>query len=192
MQGASFNPLEIWIEQKGWGRGNSLAAWLIELGHWFPPAFGLRLKHQLFLSLQPRGFQTETYTSSSPGSPSCQQQISGLLSVQNHTVNPHNKSQSLSCAPVRYRKESYSLSHLCLTLCNPMDCSLPGSSVHGILQVKVLEWVAISFSKGSSWPRAWIWYPALQADGLPFEPHYFWCICVYVCMYLIFWFSREL
>ena len=39
----------------------------------------------------------------------------------------------------------------CPTLCNPMDCSLPGSSVHGILQASILEWVAISFSKGSSW-----------------------------------------
>ena len=38
----------------------------------------------------------------------------------------------------------------CPTLCNPMDCSLPGSSVHGILQARILEWVAISFSRGSS------------------------------------------
>ena len=38
--------------------------------------------------------------------------------------------------------------------CNPMDCS-PGFSVHGILQARVLEWVAISFSRGSSWPRDW-------------------------------------
>ena len=38
----------------------------------------------------------------------------------------------------------------CPTLCNPMDCSLPGSSVHGIFQARVLEWVAISFSRGSS------------------------------------------
>ena len=41
----------------------------------------------------------------------------------------------------------------CLTLCYPMDCSLPGSSVHGISQARVLEWVAISFSKGSFQPR---------------------------------------
>ena len=41
----------------------------------------------------------------------------------------------------------------CLTLCNPMDCSLPGSSVHGMLQARTLEWVAISSSKGSSQPR---------------------------------------
>ena len=41
----------------------------------------------------------------------------------------------------------------CLTLCDPMDYSLPGSSVHGILQARILEWVAISFSRGSSQPR---------------------------------------
>ena len=37
--------------------------------------------------------------------------------------------------------------------CDHMDCSLPGSSVHGILQARILEWVAISFSRGASWPR---------------------------------------
>ena len=41
----------------------------------------------------------------------------------------------------------------CPTLCNPMDCSLPHSSVNGIFQTRVLEWVAISFSRGYSWPR---------------------------------------
>ena len=41
----------------------------------------------------------------------------------------------------------------CLTVCDPMDCSLPGSSVHGIFQAIVLEWTAISFSRGSSQPR---------------------------------------
>ena len=43
----------------------------------------------------------------------------------------------------------------CLTLCDPMDCSLPGSSIHGILQARILEWVAISFSRRSSRPRDW-------------------------------------
>ena len=42
---------------------------------------------------------------------------------------------------------------LCPTLCKPMDCSPPGSSVHGILQARILEWVAIPFSRGSSQPR---------------------------------------
>ena len=41
----------------------------------------------------------------------------------------------------------------CLTLCNPMHCSPPGSSVHGILQARILEWVAMPSSRGSSWPR---------------------------------------
>ena len=44
---------------------------------------------------------------------------------------------------------------LCLTFCNPMDRSLPGTSVHGILQARILAWVAIPFSRGSSWPRDW-------------------------------------
>ena len=45
----------------------------------------------------------------------------------------------------------------CPTLCDPMDCSPPGSSIHGILQARVLEWVAICFSRGSSWPRNRTW-----------------------------------
>ena len=47
------------------------------------------------------------------------------------------------------------VSQSCLTLCDPMDCSLPGSSVHEIFQAIVLEWIAISFSKGSSQLRDW-------------------------------------
>ena len=43
----------------------------------------------------------------------------------------------------------------CLTLCNSMVCILTGSSVHGILQARILEWVAIPFSRGSSQPRDW-------------------------------------
>ena len=45
------------------------------------------------------------------------------------------------------------VAQLCLTLCNPMDCSLPGSPVHRIFQAIVLEWIAISFSSRSSRPR---------------------------------------
>ena len=45
------------------------------------------------------------------------------------------------------------VARLCLTLGDPMDCSLPGSSVHGILQARILEWVAIPFSRVPSWPR---------------------------------------
>ena len=46
-----------------------------------------------------------------------------------------------------------SVTKSCLTLNNPMDCNLSGSSVHGILQATMLAWVAIFFSRGSSWPR---------------------------------------
>ena len=43
----------------------------------------------------------------------------------------------------------------CQTLWDSMDCSLPGSSVHGLFQTRLLEWVAISFSRESSWPKVW-------------------------------------
>ena len=58
----------------------------------------------------------------------------------------------------------------CPTPCDPMDYRLPGSSVHGIFQARILEWVAISFSRESSQPRDRIWSPTLQADSLPSEP----------------------
>ena len=62
----------------------------------------------------------------------------------------------------------------CLTLCNPMDCSQPGSSVHGILLARILEWVAISSSRVSSQPRDGnhVSYHVLhwQADSLPLVP----------------------
>ena len=54
-----------------------------------------------------------------------------------------------------------------LTLCDPMDCSPPGSFVLGILQARLLAWVAISFSRGSSRFTDRIRSPALQADSVP-------------------------
>ena len=53
--------------------------------------------------------------------------------------------------------EKVLVTQLCLTLRDPMDCSPPHSSVHGILQARRLKWVAIPFSRGSSWPRDWTW-----------------------------------
>ena len=69
---------------------------------------------------------------------------------------------------LNYKKIWSTLNHLkglevkwvaqsCPTLCDPMDCSLPGSSFHGIFQARVLEWVAIFFSRGSSRPRDRTW-----------------------------------
>ena len=49
-----------------------------------------------------------------------------------------------------YTESESEVTQSCPTLCDPMDCSLPGSSVHGISQAIVLEWIAISFSRRSS------------------------------------------
>ena len=59
----------------------------------------------------------------------------------------------------------------CPTLCNPVDCSPQGSSsVHGIFQARVLEWIAIFFSQGSSWPRNWTQVSHIAGRSLPSEP----------------------
>ena len=51
------------------------------------------------------------------------------------------------------------VAQLCLTLCNSMDYSPPSSSIHGILQARILEWVAMPSSRESSWPRNWTQVP---------------------------------
>ena len=69
----------------------------------------------------------------------------------------------------------------CLTLCDPMDSSLSGSSVHGILQARILEWVAMPSSRESSQSRIKTTSPALQEDSLPLSPSGK-PVCVYMCM----------
>ena len=86
-----------------------------------------------------------------------------------------------------------SLSHVQLS-CDFMDCSLPGSSVNGILQARILEWVANSFSRASSRPRDKIWVsfiagissitespgkPCINIQGLYIHTHMYICVCVY-------------
>ena len=68
----------------------------------------------------------------------------------------------------------------CPTLCDPMDCSLPGSSLHRILQARVLEWAAISFSGDLPDPGIKPRSPAFRADTLTSEPR------ASVCMYTIY------
>ena len=58
----------------------------------------------------------------------------------------------------------------CPTLCDPMNCSPPASSVHGILQARILEWVALSFSRGSSQPRDWTHVSCLAGGFFTSEP----------------------
>ena len=62
------------------------------------------------------------------------------------------------------------VAQLCPTLCNRMDCSTSGFSIHGILQAIILEWVSMPFTRGCSQPRNQTQSPALQADSLPSEP----------------------
>ena len=68
----------------------------------------------------------------------CKKEICLSFSISNNILCACMLSQSLQS---------------CLTLCHPTDCSPPGSSVHGILQTRILEWVAMTSSRGSSWPR---------------------------------------
>ena len=66
---------------------------------------------------------------------------------------------------VMYGCDKVKVAQLCLTLCDPMDCI-----VHGVLQARILEWVAFPFSRGSSQPRDQTQVSALQAESLPTEP----------------------
>ena len=62
-----------------------------------------------------------------------------------------------------------SVAQWCPTLCDPIDCNPPDDSVHGILQARILEWIAISFSGDLSDPGIESGSPVLQADSLPSE-----------------------
>ena len=76
---------------------------------------------------------------------------------QHHLSMPTGdlESRQWSRNPDTNHESESEVAQSCLTLYDPMDCSLPGSSVHGIFQARVLEWVAIAFSRGSSRPRDW-------------------------------------
>ena len=71
---------------------------------------------------------------------------------------------------VRITKSESEVAQSCPTLCDPMDCGLSGSSVHGTFQAGVLEWIAISFPGDLPNPGVEPGSPALQADALPSEP----------------------
>ena len=71
------------------------------------------------------------------------------------------KGSTLTCVS-RARREGSPAGHWlcvcaqsCPTLCDPLNCNLPGSSVYGIFQTRILEEIAFSYSRGSSWPRDW-------------------------------------
>ena len=64
-----------------------------------------------------------------------------------------------------------SISQSCPTLCNPLDCSPSRSSVHGISQARILQWVAISYSRGSSWHKDQTCSPCVSCIGRRFLYH---------------------
>ena len=66
---------------------------------------------------------------------------------------PFKAESSVLLIPIIFYTCACSIVQLCLTLCDPMDCHPPGSSVHGILQARILGWIAMSSSRGSSQPR---------------------------------------
>jgi len=72
-----------------------------------------------------------------------------------HSQHHVEQRQTICADPAQIAESEVAQS--CSTLGDPMDCSLPGSSIHGIFQARVLEWVAISFSRGSSRPRDQTW-----------------------------------
>ena len=82
-------------------------------------------------------------------------------------TNPFNKFK----LELEGEKSESEIAQSCLTLCDPMDCSSPGSSIHGIFQARILEWVVISFSRKPSWPRDGTWVSHVAGRlSLPSEP----------------------
>ena len=94
---------------------------------------------------QPKGHPKVTQK----GGPKTTGQTQGLsCSVEQLQVMCSGGSKGYTCVRAKSLQ-------LCLTLCNTMDYNLPDSSVHGILQARILDWVAMPSSRGSSWPRDW-------------------------------------
>ena len=98
--------------------------------------------------LQSMGLQSQTRLKRLGTQHSSNWNISKSATGESLTSHPRNFFHSGPCASAKLFQSR-------LTLCNPMDCNPPGFSVHGIFQARILEWVAISFSKGSSWGRDW-------------------------------------
>ena len=145
------------------------------LGAWTTQGQGSTQPQALALHLAP-------FTSPLPWSPPPVSSRSITCSCTSNSNGPHLTNQNLDLLalgettpallskplPIRpghflnyqlppHLKEEVSVTQSCLTLCKLMDCSLPGSSVHRILQARILEWIAMLFSRGSSRPRHRTW-----------------------------------
>ena len=122
-----------------------------ECWSWYPfPSPGVLLNP----GVEPRcpTLQADSLPAEPPGKP----KNTGVHSLFLQWIFPTQESNRglLHCRCILYQL-SYqgSPTRSCLTLCNPIDCSLLGSSVHGLSQAKILEWVAIPFSRGPSQPK---------------------------------------
>ena len=96
--------------------------------------------------------------------------LSKSISFLAEVWSRNNKQHSTKEHPLCGFSNTSEVVQSCPTLCDPMDCSLPASSIHGIFQARVLEWVAISFSRGLPDPGLKPRSPTLQAAALPSEP----------------------
>ena len=105
------------------------------------------IQHMLAIwSLVPLPFLKPTWTSGSSRFTYCWSLAWRILSIT-LLIEGNNFSKKFLHSVIVLVAQS------CLTLCNIMDYSLPGASVHGIPEARILEWVAIPFSRGSSWPK---------------------------------------
>ena len=122
--------------------------------------------------LCPWGFSRQEYWSELPGPPPGNLPNPGIK-----PRSPTLQADSLPSEPPgkpfhfpKVNKVESKVAQSCPTLCDPMDCSPPGSSIHGILQARVLEWVAISFSRESSRPRDRTKVSLIVGRRFPSEP----------------------
>ena len=143
---------------------------LLFLGfHLSPPfsPFFLKFYRLIFKCLHP------------PLQPSSWGSAPALLLCTCYHLSPQNSDliRSLSCSKTPVASKLLLNSCLCsvaqsyLTLCNPKDCSPPGSSVHGIFLARILDWVSISFSRGFSSPRDQTWVSCVSCIADRFFTH---------------------
>ena len=105
------------------------------------------------------------------------------------------QSQSSNSSHPPFPRGGGLVTKLCLTLATPWTVACQASSVHGILQARVLEWVAISFSRGSSQPRNQTWISYIADRFLPTElwgkPFSLWCPCLFSMPVSLFCFENR-
>ena len=96
--------------------------------------------------------------------------------ITSQSISPRSFTETHFLSLETSEKVKVLVAQSCLTLCDPRDYSPPSSSVHGILQARILEWVAIPFSRGSSWPRQILYHLSHQGRPHNLEVKAFVCI----------------